>query len=175
MGRHTSSGGLIVPGAAPFPPAGCSPNCRAETRWLALANKTLGFGRKMIYRQFRNSRVARLSVTCTVFAPVGAPCFGIAQTIRPKKSRTSASAMKSSFLTSALVAAFLCGETYSEAWSSQQGAAPPSEAITVAIPGPLRSFLRMAGISQKVAPDEVLPLLARNVFQRGYEGVHPGR
>ena len=38
------------------------------------------------------------------------------------------------------------------------------------IPGPLRSFLRMAGISQKVAPDEVLPLLSRNVFLQGYDG-----
>ena len=38
------------------------------------------------------------------------------------------------------------------------------------IPGPLRSFLRMAGISQKVSPDEVLPLLARNVELRGYSG-----
>ncbi|MGA8272471.1 MAG: hypothetical protein WB919_13005, partial [Candidatus Sulfotelmatobacter sp.] len=28
----------------------------------------------------------------------------------------------------------------------------------------------MAGISQKVAPEEVLPLLSRNVFMRGYEG-----
>jgi len=82
--------------------------------------------------------------------------------------------MKSSFLISALVAAFLCGAMHSEASSSQQGAAPPSEAITVAIPGPLRSFLRMAGISQKIAPEEVLPLLARNVFQRGYEGLHAG-
>jgi len=81
--------------------------------------------------------------------------------------------MKSAFLISAFVAAFFCGATHSEASSSQQSAAPPSEAITVAIPGPLRSFLRMAGISQKVAPEEVLPLLARNVFQRGYEG-HPG-
>jgi len=35
-----------------------------------------------------NSRVARPSVTCTVVPAVGAPCFGIAQTIRPKKSRT---------------------------------------------------------------------------------------
>jgi hypothetical protein len=41
---------------------------------------------------------------------------------------------------------------------------------TVAIPGPLRSFLRMAGISQKVSPEEVIPLLARNVFVLGYEG-----
>src|SRR6516164_3683097 len=40
----------------------------------------------------------------------------------------------------------------------------------VTIPGPLRSFRRMAGISQKVSPDEVMPLLARNVFLRGYSG-----
>lgn len=39
----------------------------------------------------------------------------------------------------------------------------------VAIPGPLRSFLRMAGISQEVTPEEVLPLLARNVSLHGYE------
>ena len=38
------------------------------------------------------------------------------------------------------------------------------------IPGPRRSFLRMAGISQKVASGEVLPLLSRNVFTQGYQG-----
>ncbi|HEY6769870.1 MAG TPA: hypothetical protein VI386_34460 [Candidatus Sulfotelmatobacter sp.] len=38
------------------------------------------------------------------------------------------------------------------------------------IPGPLRSFLRMAGISQKVMPEEVLPLLSRNAFVQGYQG-----
>ncbi|HZC23629.1 MAG TPA: hypothetical protein VE866_09845 [Candidatus Binatia bacterium] len=38
------------------------------------------------------------------------------------------------------------------------------------IPGPLRSFLRMAGISQKISSEEVLPLLSRNVFTQGYEG-----
>ncbi len=42
------------------------------------------------------------------------------------------------------------------------------------IPGPLRSFLRMAGISQKVSPEEVMPLLARNVFIIGYEGTGSG-
>jgi hypothetical protein len=31
----------------------------------------------------------------------------------------------------------------------------------------------MAGISQKIAPDEVLPLLSRNVFIEGYEIAHP--
>lgn len=40
----------------------------------------------------------------------------------------------------------------------------------VTIPGPLRSFLRMAGISQKASSDEVMPLLARNVYVQGYIG-----
>ena len=41
---------------------------------------------------------------------------------------------------------------------------------TVIVPGPLRSFLRMAGISQKISTEEVLPLLARNVAVEGYQG-----
>jgi hypothetical protein len=41
---------------------------------------------------------------------------------------------------------------------------------TVAIPGPLRSFQRMAAISQKVSPEEIVPLLARNVVIEGYRG-----
>lgn len=40
----------------------------------------------------------------------------------------------------------------------------------VTIPGPMRSFERMAGISQKVAPEQVLQLLARNVYVQGYVG-----
>jgi hypothetical protein len=51
----------------------------------------------------------------------------------------------------------------------ERQASTPAHATAV-IPGPLRSFLRMAGISQKVAPDEVLPLLAQNVVIRGYRG-----
>ena len=39
---------------------------------------------------------------------------------------------------------------------------------TIEIPGPLRSFLRMAGISQQITSEEVLPLLARNAFASGY-------
>ena len=46
----------------------------------------------------------------------------------------------------------------------------PGSSSDVVIPGPLRSFLRMAGISQKVSSEEVLPLLARNVFAQGYQG-----
>ena len=40
---------------------------------------------------------------------------------------------------------------------------------TISIPGPLRSFLRMAGISQKIGPADVVPLLARNIYSHGYE------
>jgi len=43
---------------------------------------------------------------------------------------------------------------------------------TINIPGPLRSFLRMAGISQKITAEDVLPLLARNVYSHGYENGH---
>jgi len=41
-------------------------------------------------------------------------------------------------------------------------------AAKVMIPGPLRSFLRMAGISQEAPHDDVLPLLARNSYLLGY-------
>lgn len=49
---------------------------------------------------------------------------------------------------------------------TQSSRAIPEDLIV--IPGPLRSFLRMAGISQEVAPDEVLPMLARNVSLYGF-------
>lgn len=55
--------------------------------------------------------------------------------------------------------------------SGRAEAASTSGAVT--IPGPLRSFLRMAGISQKAAPEEVLPLLADMVKNKGYEGSRP--
>src|SRR5712692_2196504 len=46
----------------------------------------------------------------------------------------------------------------------------PASSAKAIIPGPLRSFLRLAGISQKASAEEVLPLLARNVYVQGYEG-----
>jgi len=57
--------------------------------------------------------------------------------------------------------------------SSEYADVGSHESADVTIPGPLRSFLRMAGISQKVSPEEVMPLLARNVFALGYEGPWP--
>ncbi len=78
---------------------------------------------------------------------------------------------------------FLCafGILSATAW----GAVPPQSSGSVAvgkpassvgeatIPGPLRSFLRMTAISQKISPDEVLPLLARNVVVIGYQNGKP--
>jgi len=61
-------------------------------------------------------------------------------------------------------------------WAASSGkpakanAAPPAGTSEISIPGPLRSFLRMAGISQKISQDDVMPLLARNVYMQGYEG-----
>lgn len=50
---------------------------------------------------------------------------------------------------------------------------PASAVATTTIPGPLRSFLRMSAISQKVSRDEVFPLLARNVSVQGYQDGKP--
>ena len=44
---------------------------------------------------------------------------------------------------------------------------------TISIPGPLRSFLRMAGLSQQAPPSDILPLLARQVVIYGYQGNKP--
>src|SRR6478609_6291930 len=95
------------------------------------------------------------------------------------------------FAVCALLFAIVAGSNHS-AWASPQRSpyprsAPPaagsqrsnppsgdtSTSEEVFIPGPLRSFLRMTAISQKVTPDEVLPLLARNVVMSGYQGGRP--
>jgi len=85
--------------------------------------------------------------------------------------------MKSLSCLPAVAALVLCPWSHltSDAWAAARPASSPSEepaqtGETVSIPGPLRSFLRMAAISQKVSPEEITPLLARNVFLLGYEG-----
>ena len=70
-------------------------------------------------------------------------------------------------------AAVARGSTPSDSVSAEDAKVGSTESTNVTIPGPLRSFLRMAGISQKVSPEEVMPLLARNVFVLGYEGQWP--
>src|ERR1700676_2797525 len=49
----------------------------------------------------------------------------------------------------------------------------PPASDTILIPGPLRSFQRMAGISQEIQPAEVLPRLARKVYMFGYQQGNP--
>lgn len=46
---------------------------------------------------------------------------------------------------------------------------PGAATDTIIIPGPLRSFLRMAAVSQEVPPDSVLPLVSRTVSLYGYQ------
>src|SRR4030081_3560688 len=89
--------------------------------------------------------------------------------------------MKPPFFVPALVAVSLCTCSYfapsaraaDRPDSSQEVSVRPPDSVVLSIPGPLRSFLRMAGISQKVSPEEVVPLLARNVFVLGYQGQWP--
>ncbi|MDQ2901043.1 MAG: hypothetical protein M3Y07_14785, partial [Acidobacteriota bacterium] len=52
------------------------------------------------------------------------------------------------------------------------GEAPAEKRQYIQIPGPLRSFGRMAAISGDINPDDVLPALARNVVTNGYQASH---
>jgi len=55
------------------------------------------------------------------------------------------------------------GTASSRSLTSEECGVLAHEAATATIPGPLRSFLRMAGISQKASPEEVMPFLARSI------------
>ncbi len=87
--------------------------------------------------------------------------------------------MRSYLCVRAFLAAFLslcfCASAQEPSTASDSETGPVSQTLAspsgdvVTIPGPLRSFLRMAGISQKIQAQDVLPLLARNIYLRGYE------
>ncbi len=49
--------------------------------------------------------------------------------------------------------------------------APPPPGAIATIPGPLRSFARMAALSPDLKPADVLPALARNIVTNGYQAV----
>lgn len=53
--------------------------------------------------------------------------------------------------------------------SAPQKHSNPAMFSTVIVPGPLSSFARMAALAPDVAPEELLPALARNVVTNGYE------
>jgi len=55
-------------------------------------------------------------------------------------------------------------------WPGGLPAEPPAEPLqTIEIPGPLRSFSRMAALAPDLPADELLPALARNVVTGGYQ------
>jgi hypothetical protein len=57
--------------------------------------------------------------------------------------------------------------------ASDAAAGPAAERSQVAtLPGPMRSFARMAAISPDSTPEDVLPALARNVVTNGYQASH---
>lgn len=53
----------------------------------------------------------------------------------------------------------------------QLGAAPSSTTEYIEIPGPLRSFARMAALSPTMAPHDLLPALGRNIVTNGYRAL----
>src|SRR5205823_3875982 len=61
-----------------------------------------------------------------------------------------------------------------EAMGTAQGPLGPGQegSAPALIPGPFRSFARMAAISSEAAPDDILPALARNVVTNGYQASH---
>jgi hypothetical protein len=75
----------------------------------------------------------------------------------------------SEFTASAYAQSAKTPSSSSIAQSTDQGGTSSRSENRVNIPGPLRSFLRMAGMRQKVAPPEVLPLLASNMVLNGYQ------
>ncbi|MGH9453383.1 MAG: hypothetical protein ACRD2O_05380, partial [Terriglobia bacterium] len=87
----------------------------------------------------------------------------------------------SGFVLTACMLACLCvagawsGAPHSSSDIPPSKEVPQASPVSITIPGPLRSFLRMAAISQKASSEEVLPLLARNVIVDGYEGQGRGR
>src|ERR1700741_3632431 len=92
--------------------------------------------------------------------------------------------MKARYFSPALVVCLVTGASLFAAGGVVGGQGSPEAKTTVSdseekpglshsefpIPGPLRSFLRMAGISQQVSPEEVLPSLSWSVETLGFQG-----
>jgi hypothetical protein len=51
----------------------------------------------------------------------------------------------------------------------QSAVLTPQKRQTIAIPGPLHSFARMAALAPETSPEDVLPALARNIVTNGYQ------
>jgi hypothetical protein len=91
-----------------------------------------------------------LSFRSLVVAMIPSLCLAAAGSYRPAMAQTTSTS-----------------ESRAAHIGAELGQPAPEE--TVEVPGPLRSFLRMAGISQEIGAPDVLPMLARNVSVWGYE------
>lgn len=97
------------------------------------------------------------------------------ETDRSKKASTAQRLVQLDLLAGDRAAAERHLQAYREAGGSNL-TLPESNAKTqtrqttiIEIPGPLRSFARMAALSPDLAPDDVLAALARNVVTNGYQ------
>ena len=106
----------------------------------------------------------RLGVALSLVFPL--VCLGFVAIAQGQSAPVAeaASAQPSSIQPSSVQSSPVQTSTVQSASSDAQG----TQYIT--LPGPMRSFLRMAGISQKASPDEVLPLFGHFVETYGYEG-----
>ncbi len=60
-------------------------------------------------------------------------------------------------------------------WKSEALPSPQTaeqDVKTIDIPGPMRSFSRMAAIAPDIRPEDVMPAVARNVVTNGYQASH---
>ena len=91
--------------------------------------------------------------------------------------------MKYSFLRSVLIASAILVSVWAasakaldqDSHPSKVAPSPPQSSNFISIPGPARSFLRMAAISQNASTDEVIPLLAHNAALNGYTYAMKGK
>lgn len=63
-------------------------------------------------------------------------------------------------------------QTAGQKFSTEPAAAAEQASSLASIPGPLRSFARMAALSPDAAANDILPALARNVVTNGYQASH---
>jgi hypothetical protein len=91
--------------------------------------------------------------------------------------------MKYSFLRSVVVTSAILVSVWAASAMARGQDMPPSKATAaprqsltaISIPGPRRSFLRMAAISQNASADEIIPLLAHNAALQGYTYTAKGK
>src|ERR1700733_2477219 len=145
-----------------------APSYALDVRGLARSLVRGRFPRSLINSAGLDGRLAEVVwVCCELFD------FGIIGTkhVLGCVRRSGVPAMKSLLCLPMVLFLSFCLESYPQVRAqdaappgpppSQGGVAQssPASSTTIAIPGPIRSFLRMAAISQKVSPEEIAPLL----------------